>query len=160
MTVLPEPLSLPVELESCTHEALALAVHVTGSPQVPVIFSVTVCPGGSGCRRVAVNERWAGATCSTQVPGAVVGVVPGMDVGVAVPGAGVTGPGVVVPGIAVAVPVPVFMPGVTPGNADVGVPAGEVAGVGVSPGQVVEASCGGRPLPGPVRTAMPVSDEG
>lgn len=55
--VLPEPLSVPVELESCIHEASAPALHVTGFPQVPVAFSVTGCPGGSGCKRVAVNDR-------------------------------------------------------------------------------------------------------
>lgn len=60
--MLPEPLSLPDGLESCIHEALALAVHVTGLPQESVVLSVTVCPGGSGCRAVAVNERWAGPT--------------------------------------------------------------------------------------------------
>jgi hypothetical protein len=76
-----------------------------------------------------------------------VGVVPGIEVGVgvAVPGAGVTEPGVVVAGTPVLVPVPVLIPGVTPGNADTGVPAtGEMVGVCVTPGCVVGLICGER----------------
>lgn len=163
MTALLEPLSLPFDLESCIHEASALAAHVTGSPQVPVVFSIIFCPGGSGCKRVAVNDRWVGATCSMQVFGGIVGVVAGIDVGtgVAVPGAGVTVPGVVVLVIPVAVPVPVFIPGVPPVDVDMGVLAtGEMVGVCVSPGRIVEPTCGERTLLVPVVAAMFVSDEG
>ena len=132
--MLPEPLSLPVELESCIHEASAVAFHVTGFPQAPGIFSVIDCPGGSGCKRVAVNDRWVGATCSAQVVG-MVGVA-GMNVGV---GVAAPGAGVVVLVMLVCVPVPVLIPGVLP--LDMGVPAiGEFAGVCVFPGHVVETT--------------------
>lgn len=90
------------------------------------------------------------------------GVVPGMDVGagVAVPGAGVRGTGVVVPDMPVAVTVPVFIPGVAPGNVDVVVPAtGERVGVEGFPGHVAELLCGERTMPVAAMSTMSMSDE-
>ena len=137
---------MPLELESCIHEESAVAVQVTGFPQVPVVFSEIDCPGGSGCKRLAVNDSWAGAACSTQVFGGV-GVVAGVDV----PGAGVAVAGVVVAVMPVTVPVPVFTPGITLVDVDTGVPAtGELAGVCVSAGHGVELTCVEGTMPVPV----------
>ena len=100
-----------------------------------------------------MNDRWAGAACSTQVI-AVVGVVAGVDVGV-----GVAVPGVVVLVMPVSVPVPVFTPVVMPVDVDTGVPAtGEMAGVCVFPRHVVEPTCGARTMPVPVMAAISISD--
>lgn len=154
MRALPEPLSLPVELESCIHEASAVAVHVTGFPQAPVVFSVIDCPGGSGCKRVAVNDRWVGATCSAQEAGVVGVAVMDVGVGVAAPGAGVAV--LVMP---VTVPVPVFIPGVA--TVVMGVPAtGEMADVCGFPGHVVETLCGERTMLVPGMEAMSRSGRG
>ena len=153
VTVLPEPLSLPVVLENCIHEASAVAFHITGFPHVLVVFSVINCPGGSGCKRVAVNDRWDGAACRIQEV-RVVGVDVGMDTGVGVPA-----PGVVVPVELVLVPVCVPVPRIAMAEVGIGVPAtGEMAGVRVSPAHVVEPACGERTIPVPVMAAMSVSD--
>jgi hypothetical protein len=146
VTELPEPLSLPVELENCIQEESAAAFHITGSPQLPVVLSVIDCPGGLGCREVAVNDKWAGAVCSTQEVGAVEMAV-GVDAGVVEV---LTGVGMPAPGVEVPVPVAVI---------SVDVPSPGVArGVCVALRPVAVLAWGESAMPLPVIAAVSIKD--
>ena len=110
---------MPEVAERCSQfwlVAFTDAVQVTARAQF-VVVNRSCCPGGFDCSKLAINVRFAGATCNVQGCGDGVGVgVPGTGVvdGKGVPGVAVlVGPTVGSPGTTVLVAPAVGPPGTT-----------------------------------------------